>query len=230
MYLQPIKQPRTDIWFTNAPIGKNTLGNIAKTMFASTGLKYDRKTNHSGRKTAIQNLLYAGIAPTDVQQLSGHRNVQSLNAYSTLSSDQQHKLSTILSSSIQKSVSVAPSNKPLHSTSTASASAAVVSVTSDNTTCNDDNYILFADYFANDDMDDSMDMTSTARQQKRTFDQLDNECGTLTDNTRLWVPSNIEPQQFSLLPAQVLQWLVVKKTSSHSLFYLMSQQSMATLQ
>lgn len=169
-------------------------------MFASAGLKYDRKTNHSGRKTAIQNLLHAGIAPTDVQQLSGHRNVQSLNAYSTLSSDQQHKLSTILSSSIQKSVSVAPANKPLHSTSTAS--AAVVS-TSDNTTCNDDNYILFADYFANDDMEESMDMTSTARQQKRTFDQLDNECGTLTDNTRLWVPSSIEPQQFSLLPAVI---------------------------
>ena len=69
-------------------------------MFADAGLASTRKTNHSGRKTAIQTLLHAGVVPTEVQQLSGHNNVQSLNAYSTLSTGQQQQLSNILSKSI----------------------------------------------------------------------------------------------------------------------------------
>ena len=40
------------------------------------------------------------IPPTNVQQLSGHKNMQSLNSYSTLFSNQQQKMSYILSKSI----------------------------------------------------------------------------------------------------------------------------------
>lgn len=103
VYLQPVRKPsldNDDVWFVNVPLGKNTIGSIAKKMFADAGLASTRKTNHSGRKTAIQTLLHAGVAPTEVQQLSGHKNVQSLNAYSTLSTGQQQQLSNILSKSI----------------------------------------------------------------------------------------------------------------------------------
>ena len=103
VYLQPVRKPsldNDDVWFVNVPLGKNTIGSIAKKMFADAGLASTRKTNHSGRKTAIQTLLHAEVAPTEVQQLSGHKNVQSLNAYSTLSTGQQQQLSNILSKSI----------------------------------------------------------------------------------------------------------------------------------
>ena len=99
-YLQPIIRPKSEIWFMNSPLGKNSIGKIAKKMFETAGLDANGKTNHSGRKSAIQALLHAGIAPTEVQQLSGHKNVQSLNAYATLSLEQQRKLSNILTKTI----------------------------------------------------------------------------------------------------------------------------------
>ena len=96
-YLQLIKNPNCKIWYRNAPIGKNTIGSIAKRIFGNAVLNSSKKSDHSARKTGIQCLLHAGIPPTNVQQLSGHKNVQSLNSYSTLSSNQQQKMSHILS-------------------------------------------------------------------------------------------------------------------------------------
>ena len=54
--------------------------------------------NLSGRKTAIQALLHAKVPSTDVMQLTGHKNVQSLNSHSCLSLDQQKSMSKTLSS------------------------------------------------------------------------------------------------------------------------------------
>lgn len=134
-------------------------------MFASAGMKYDWKTNHSGKKIAIQSLLHAGLASTDTQQLSSHRNVQFLNAYSTLSSDQQALQHLVI---VYPEVSVSCIFEQA-ATSTVSASAAMVSVTSDNTACNDDDYVLFSIYFVNDDKEEGMDMISFVRQQKKIF-------------------------------------------------------------
>ena len=122
-YLQPVKNPRTSVWYTRQPLGKNTIGSIAKVMAQKAGLAATNKTNHSGRKTAVQTLLHAGIPPTDVMQLTGHKNVQSLNSYSHLSLDQQRSVSNILSGQLPvlpgksvrppaASLSVAP-NPPL---------------------------------------------------------------------------------------------------------------------
>jgi hypothetical protein len=97
-YLQPIKSPKTSIWFSIQPLGKNTIGNIARNMAKQAKLPSTRVTNHSGRKTAIKTLLHSNVAPTDVIQITGHKNVQSLNAYSHLSMDQQHAISNMLSS------------------------------------------------------------------------------------------------------------------------------------
>ena len=73
-------------------------------MFGNAGLNLSRKSNHSARKTGIQYLLHAGIPPTNVQQLSGYKNMQSLNSYSTLFSNQQQKMSHILSKSISNNI------------------------------------------------------------------------------------------------------------------------------
>jgi len=59
----------------------------------------------------IQKLNDSNIPPTHVIQLSGHRNVQSVNSYSTVSNEQQKNMSLILSgnttsTSIEKKASV----------------------------------------------------------------------------------------------------------------------------
>jgi len=67
-------------------------------MAENAGIDTAHKTNHSARKTTVTTLLHANIPPTDVMQLTGHKNVQSLNCYSHMSNDQQHCVSNILSS------------------------------------------------------------------------------------------------------------------------------------
>lgn len=58
-------------------------------MAEKAGLDAKNLTNHSGRKRMIQKLSDQGVPPTHIMQISGHKNVQSLNNYSTLSERQQ---------------------------------------------------------------------------------------------------------------------------------------------
>lgn len=64
-------------------------------MAASAGL-VGHFTNHSIRKTMCTQLLHAGVPPPTIAQLSGHKNVQSLNQYAVASKDQQQSMCQIL--------------------------------------------------------------------------------------------------------------------------------------
>ena len=55
-----------------------------------------KETNHSARKSTCTRLLHAGIAPTTIQQLTGHKNVQSINNYAIASIEMQKNMSDIL--------------------------------------------------------------------------------------------------------------------------------------
>jgi len=89
------KIPEKNIqWFKSQPIGVNKLSSLMKTMSANAGVK--GLTNHSARKHLIQKLTSAGIPPTHIMQISGHRNVASLNNYSRLSMEQKRDISNIL--------------------------------------------------------------------------------------------------------------------------------------
>jgi len=107
-YLKPLKIPTSDSWFSRQPLGKNSIGNMAKTMSLKAGFASGNKTNHSGRKTAIQTLLHAGIPPTNVMQITGHKNVQSLNSYSHLSEEQQQSISNLLTDHVSKATGQPP--------------------------------------------------------------------------------------------------------------------------
>lgn len=82
-------------WFTCQPLGKNKLGQIASTMSDKAGFQA-RHVNHSGRKTCISKLLDANIPPTEVAQLSGHKNIMSLNHYNTVNLQKQIQMSSII--------------------------------------------------------------------------------------------------------------------------------------
>ena len=55
-------------------------------------------TNHSVRKTCISRLMDAEVPVNYVAQLSGHKNLKSLDSYKTASDEHQLKMSLVLSS------------------------------------------------------------------------------------------------------------------------------------
>ena len=60
--------------------------------------KDKRITNHSARKTLVQKLQDHDISPTQIVQITGHKNLNSVNNYSSLREQQQQDISSILSS------------------------------------------------------------------------------------------------------------------------------------
>ena len=63
----------------------------------AVGMHQKRLTNHSARKTQIQHLVDNEFAPSVVAQLSGHKNLKSLDSYMTASKKQQKAMSLTLS-------------------------------------------------------------------------------------------------------------------------------------
>ncbi|CAC5388409.1 unnamed protein product [Mytilus coruscus] len=84
------------IWYRKQAMGKNTLSDFVKTMCEEAGVQ-GRKTNHSVRKTTFTALAHEKIPPAQIMQISGHKNVQSINEYCSASLNQQQEMSHILS-------------------------------------------------------------------------------------------------------------------------------------
>ena len=76
-------------WFKATPMGVNKLNSFMKTLAQKAGLNAENLTNHSGQKRMIQKLNDQEVPPTHVMQISGHKNVQSLNNYTSLSEKQR---------------------------------------------------------------------------------------------------------------------------------------------
>ena len=70
-------------------------------------------SNHSARKTSIDTLLNNDVHPLHVVQLSGHKNIESLNHYHVASKDQQRHMSDILNQETNFNISppAMPSNR-----------------------------------------------------------------------------------------------------------------------
>jgi len=86
-------------WFKASSMGVNKLNSLMKTMAERAALDNSHLTNHSARKRTIQTLNDKDIPPSHIMQLSGHRNMQSINNYSHVSQEQQKSMSRILSCS-----------------------------------------------------------------------------------------------------------------------------------
>ena len=93
-----------DPWYKNAPLGKTKLGGFMTTAAKAVGMHQKRVTNHSARKTQIQHLVDNEFAPSVVAQLSGHKNLKSLDSYMTASKKQQKAMSLTLSHNREKRV------------------------------------------------------------------------------------------------------------------------------
>ena len=80
---------QTKEWFKVGPVGINKLNRLMKTMAQKAGINNERLRNDSGRKTMIQTLSENDIPPTQIAQLSGHKNLKSIENCSTVSTKQQ---------------------------------------------------------------------------------------------------------------------------------------------
>ena len=96
------RRPGSNIWYMRVPLGKNEIGKLLKTAAQSAGLQ-GNFTNHSVRKTCISRLMDAEVPINYVAQLSGHRNLKSLDSYKATYANYQRKMSLILSRSGQES-------------------------------------------------------------------------------------------------------------------------------
>ncbi|XP_052795374.1 transcriptional regulator QRICH1-like [Mya arenaria] len=85
-------------WFVKMKLGEKKLGGLLKKMASDGGLDSNKRiTNHSTRKHLVQKLRDSGIAPTDMMQISGHKNIQSIMNYSEMSEEKHQQCSRILS-------------------------------------------------------------------------------------------------------------------------------------
>ena len=65
--------PGSDYWYTNRPVGKNTLGKYIQTMMAAGGIEgYFR--NHSTRKSTCTRLFQQGVDPQLIKEQTGHKS------------------------------------------------------------------------------------------------------------------------------------------------------------
>ena len=92
-YIQPANLISTETWYKNQPVGVNK---FMKTMTENAGIT-GKKTNHSARKTMITKLVEQDINPLHVAQLSGHKNLKSIDSYSVTSKKQQRRMSHLIS-------------------------------------------------------------------------------------------------------------------------------------
>ena len=74
-------QRKTDnpVWYRRAPLGKNEIGKFLSKAATNAGIE-GNITNHSVRKTCISRLMDADIPTNYVAQLSGHKNLKSLDS------------------------------------------------------------------------------------------------------------------------------------------------------
>ena len=77
-------------WFKAAPLRVNSLRCMVKNMLAASQVHSDKKlVNHSTRKHLVQKLVDNNIPPNEIVQITGHKNVNSLNNYSAISDRRQ---------------------------------------------------------------------------------------------------------------------------------------------
>ena len=92
------------IWYLKTPLGKNEIGKFMKVAAQTAGLQ-GNITNQSVRKTCISRLMDAEVPVNYVAQLSGHKNLKSLDSYKAASVEHQRKMSLILSRSGEEGTS-----------------------------------------------------------------------------------------------------------------------------
>lgn len=95
-YLQPKKKYNSHTWYTEKPLGHNTITQTIARLCTAAGIE-GFKTNHSLRATAATRLYESGVDEQMVMEVTGHRSLEGVRSYKRTSAHQQQALSDIIS-------------------------------------------------------------------------------------------------------------------------------------
>ena len=128
LYLRPLDQPKTNVWYSCQAVGINEITKTVKRLCSEAGLSGFR-SNHSLRATAASRLYSKNFDEQLISQTTGHRSV-ALRSYKRTSSGQKkvisHGLRAMPSSSPSCTVTSA---SPSRTVTSASPSCTVTSPT-----------------------------------------------------------------------------------------------------
>lgn len=79
-FQKPSKAENSLAWYTNVPLGHNSIGDMMPTISASAGLS-KRYTNHSLRSTTVHILDANEFAGRHITSITGHKSENSLKTY-----------------------------------------------------------------------------------------------------------------------------------------------------
>lgn len=83
-YMRPkdrIPDSPGDSWYTNSPLGHNTLGKFLKEILREGNIDAEHKSNHSLRSTAITRMFENKVPEKLIMERSGHLSVGGLLSY-----------------------------------------------------------------------------------------------------------------------------------------------------
>ena len=122
LYLRPLARfnPEDNVWFSSQPVGVNTINTYMAKMAELAGLNKTNKrfTNHSVRKTTVRKLQKAGVPPSKITAITGHKNQQSLADYTEMDLEEHCETSAVFSGKpLHDSTNLAVRKDHLHSLS-----------------------------------------------------------------------------------------------------------------
>ena len=88
-----------DTWFSNRPMGKNTLADFMKTLSKKCGLS-KVYTNHSIRVTGATILSQGKFSASQIMSVTGHKSVSSLAIYQRVSDNEKLDMGQALSTAM----------------------------------------------------------------------------------------------------------------------------------
>lgn len=87
-YLQPLTEPKGNIWYKDQPMGENSLGEVIKKLFANASIE-GHFTNHSLRRSKVTRLFQAGHEKENIKNQTGHKSDDGIMAYREFSDNEK---------------------------------------------------------------------------------------------------------------------------------------------
>jgi hypothetical protein len=82
----PLEDTSSSLWYLRQKVCVKKLAKLLRTIKEKGQLEPSKRiTNHSARKYLVQQMSENEVQSTDIMQIAGHKNVNSVNSYSSIS-------------------------------------------------------------------------------------------------------------------------------------------------
>ena len=125
LYLSCVSNLSSQVWYKRQPMGENKINGMMKSVIEGTSLEVSSKSfsNHSTRRTVVKKLKTAGLEPSSIVKVTGHRNEKSLDDYDKGDETEQRQLSHTISNARNINSQLARGNSSTSVSSTTSSSS-----------------------------------------------------------------------------------------------------------